>query len=210
MSRIIAYIMTVVLFITTGTGHVYGAPKDKLNAASITMIDHFCYQLESLSGFVSCKSTDKNVATVTRKGLIKSKATGTCVIYVTTKSGAELKCNVTVIPNVYTAPHMQFSNQPFGDSYLKIYQAKFDSKDNLIIRADVLNHAGKTLSSFNYKLSCTDNNGVKFTYSGKFSNLKLKTAKHKVVKIVVPKDVYTEYLDIRNAKFILAPTYTYK
>ena len=80
MSRIIAYIMTVVLCITTGTGHVYGAPKDKLNAASITMIDHFCYQLESLSGFVSCKSTDKTVATVTNKGLVKSKAPGSLVI----------------------------------------------------------------------------------------------------------------------------------
>ena len=202
--------MTVLLFTTTGAYDIYGATKDKLNASSITMIDHFSYQLESLSGLVSCKSTDKTVATVTNKGLVKSKAPGTCVVDVTAKSGAKFKCNITVVPNVYTAPRMQFSNQPFGDSYLKIYQAKFDSKDNLIIRADVLNHAGKTLSSFNYKLSCTDNNGVKFTYSGKFSNLKLKTAKHKVVKIVLPKDVYDEYLDIRNAKFILAPTYTYK
>lgn len=210
MSRIIAYIITVLLFVTSGTYDIYGATKDKLNASSITMIDHFSYQLESLSGLVSCKSTDKTVATVTNKGLVKSKAPGTCVIDVIAKSGAKFKCNVTVIPNVYTEPRMQFSNQPFGNSYLKIYQAKFDAKANLIIRADVLNHAGKTLSSFNYTLSCTDNNGVKFSYSGKCRNLKLKTAKHKVVKIVVPKDAYTTYLDIRNAKFTLAPTYVYK
>ena len=107
----------------------------KLNKSSVSITKGFTDTLKVTGGKIkSCTSSNTSVATVSNKGKITAKATGTAKIKVKLTNGKTLICKVTVKPNQYTAKNITVTDTLLNTYQMKAYKATFDKKGNLVIK----------------------------------------------------------------------------
>lgn len=92
-----AGILTLSLAASVAQGTDVVAASKKLNCKKITLSRGNCYNLKvnGTSGKVTWKSSNKKIATVSKKGKVTAKKTGTAKITATVKS-QKFTCKVTV------------------------------------------------------------------------------------------------------------------
>ena len=90
-----------------------------------------------------CTSSNKSVATVTSKGVVTGKKKGTATIKVTTSKGLTLSCKVNVKANIYSAAKITKADVMAGSYDIKAYNAKYDSKGNLVVKAMAINNGSR-------------------------------------------------------------------
>lgn len=97
-------LLTITTLVLPQTMNVEGA-SIKLNATSLTLknVRSYTLKVKNTSKKVTWTSSNKKVATVSSKGVVKAVKNGTCYIYAKV-SGKKLKCKVTVkTPTIYAS-----------------------------------------------------------------------------------------------------------
>lgn len=172
--------------------------KPELNQTKATITVGFTKKLSVSDGKVSSwSSKNKKVATVDKNGKVTAKKAGKAVIVAKCTDGTELRCNVTVKANQYTARKITTSDVSYGETAMSAYKVSFDKKGNLVIKARYVNRMSYKVSELrNIKITVKDANGKTvgtykqskkkvsvssgstkdFTFTIKKSNLKKKKA----------------------------------
>ncbi len=193
---------TLELTFDSNTQYIVMVTQDKevakINQEKATITVGFTKKLSVSGGKVSSwSSKNKKVATVDKNGKVTAKKAGKAVIVAKCTDGTELRCNVTVKANQYTARKITTSDVSYGDTAMSAYKVSFDKKGNLVIKARYVNRMSYKVSELrNIKITVKDANGKTvgtykqskkkvsvssgstkdFTFTIKKSNLKKKKA----------------------------------
>lgn len=75
---------------------VTSSPKLNKTAKKLKINDKFTLKVQGKAGTTTFKSNKPNIASVSKKGVVKAKKKGTAKITVTTNGGVKLRCKITV------------------------------------------------------------------------------------------------------------------
>ena len=155
-------------------------------------------KISDATGKITWKSKNKKIAKVSSKGVVTGVKAGKTYVYATgTDSDGYsfyLVCYIVVKKNVLTGAKMSISDVSYGEAKTNIYKVSFNSKGNLVIKAQVANNSGHTYTSLkNVKITVKDANGKvvgkykkstlkKTVYSGKVTNMTFTIKKKKLKK----------------------------
>lgn len=181
---------------------------EQINTVSIqskaTITAGFAKKL-SVSGakVKSWASRDKSVATVDKNGKVTAKKKGKTKIIATLADGEnKLECTVTVAANKYSATKYNVDDAKKGSSAIVPYEASFDSKGNIVIKAQVINNTSYRLGQIkNIKLVVEDENGKTVgTYKATTTKVNVLSQSTKNYSFVIKKaDLKKKKVDLRNS-----------
>lgn len=185
----------------------------RLNAKSISMLDHYTYDLTILNydgKSVSWLSSDENVATVSSSGTVTGISEGTCVIYAIPESGESMYCNVTIRSNKFRVRKLKVKELFDDEIKGQIYSMTYTAKGNLMVKGVFLNNSRKTIKSTKATITCYDGNNNKL-FSKKINlNNVIKTGKSKTFNAIISKkDLATESVELSKCTFKVKGSYTY-
>lgn len=134
------------------------APTLNTSKLTITAGQKSKLSVYDAAGTVTWSSNKKSVATVTDNGVVKAKKAGKAVI--TAKvDGYELKCNVVVKKNVYTAPKLTYLDCEYDCVTIAVTKAEY-KKGKLVCKVHFVNKKStKTTYIQNFVIKITDENG---------------------------------------------------
>lgn len=186
------------------------SPVAKINKTSTTITKGFTDTLKVSGGIInSCSSNNKKIATVSNKGKITAKKVGKTVINVKLTNGKTLKCKVKVVPNQYKAKKISVNTTIFNTYDMKAYNAKFDSKGNLVVKFMIVNNSyGKITNVPKFKI-IVKNSKKKSTvsYSKHSYNVTVPSYNEKSCTVVIPKSCFKtskKKIDIRTSSIIIS------
>lgn len=186
------------------------SPNPTLNKKTTTITKGFSGTLQVNGGSIrSCSSSNKKVATVNNKGKITAKKNGKATIKVNLASGKTLKCNVKVVSNRYKAKKITVNNTIYNTCNMKAYDAKFDSKGNLVVKFMVVNNSyGKITNIPKFKIT-VKNSKKKTTvsYSKNSYGVSVKSYKGKSCTVTIPKSCFKvkkDKIDIRTSTITIS------
>ncbi len=148
MCVVVSFILIILMLPVSG--NVSGkARKIKLNYSYYKMTGGHTVKLKTRSGVkVKWKSTNKKVATVSKKGKVKGKKKGKC--YIIARRGKRVgKCKITVTRNIYVP------NKKFTKTSLDVLSVKLDLKT---IQYDELGQSKIINKKSTYPLSLRNTN----------------------------------------------------
>lgn len=184
--------------------------KAKLNYSKLALTKGFSKQLKVTGGSIkNCSSSNKKVATVSKKGKITAKKIGNAKITVKLTNGKLLTCKVTVKANTYSSKKLTISDIGYNTSALKIYKVSFDSDENMIINFTVANNNyGKLTKIRNFSINIKDSNEkVIASYKKNSYSIDVNSYSSKNYKIVIPKSDLSKSaskIDLRNCSFSIS------
>ncbi|MBQ3601476.1 MAG: SLAP domain-containing protein [Lachnospiraceae bacterium] len=134
------------------------APTLNTSKLTITAGQKSKLSVYDAAGTVTWSSNKKSVATVTDNGVVKAKKAGKAVI--TAKvDGYELKCNVVVKKNVYTAAKLTYLDCEYDCVTIAVTKAEY-KKGKLVCKVHFVNKKStKTTYIQNFVIKITDENG---------------------------------------------------
>ena len=181
------------------------SPTAKLNKTETTITKGFTDTLKVNGGNIkSCSSSNKSVAIVNKSGKIIAKNKGKSTIKVNLTNGKTLSCKVTVADNQYNKKKITVNSTVFNTYDMKAYNAKFDSKGNLVVKFMVVNDSyGKINSIPKFKIT-VKNNKKKTTvsYTKASYAVIVPSYKGKACTITIPKSCFKvekNKIDIRTS-----------
>lgn len=149
------------------------------------------------------ESRNKAIATVDKNGKVTAKKKGKTKIVATLADGkTKLTCTVTVAANKYSAAKYNVDDAKKGSSAIVPYAAAFDSKGNIVIKAQVINNASYRLGQIkNLKFVVEDENGkVVGTYKAATTNVNVLSQSTKDYTFIIKKaDLKKKKVDLRNS-----------
>lgn len=178
-----------------------------LNKSNTTITKGFSETLKVSGATIrSCSSSNKKVATVSNKGKITAKNNGNTVIRVKLTNGKTLSCKVQVVSNKYTAKKPTVSSSVYNTCNVKTYDARFDSKGNLVVKFRIVNNSyGKITNVPKFKI--TVNNSKKknvATYAKNDYKVTVLSYNQKDCSVTIPKSslkMSKSKIDLRTCKF---------
>lgn len=186
------------------------SPNPTLNKKSTTITKGFSETIKVNGGIIqSCSSSNKKVATVTNKGKITAKKNGKATIKVKLTNGSTLSCKVKVVSNQYRAKKIDVDSTIFNTCDMKAYNAKFDSKGNLVIKFVIVNNSyGKITNIPKFKIT-VKNSKKKTTvsYNKSSYNVTIPSYKDKTCTITIPKSCFKtskNKIDIRTSSITIS------
>ena len=174
----------------------------KLNKTATTITKGFSETLKVNSGSIaSCSSSNKSVATVNNKGKITARKNGNAKIKVKLKNGTILSCKVRVVSNKYHAKKITVDNTVYNSYAMKAYDAKFDSKGNLVVKYTIVNNSyGKLEKIPKFKVTIRDSKKkIVGSYKKSVYRVNVPSYKAKNYTIIIPKSSLKNHIDIRTS-----------
>lgn len=149
------------------------------------------------------ESRNKAIAAIDKNGKVTAKKKGKTKIIATLEDGeTKLECTVTVVANKYSATKHNVDDAKKGSSAIVPYAASFDSKGNIVIKAQVINNASYRLGQIkNLKFVVEDENGkVVGTYKAATTNVNVPSQSTKDYTFIIKKaDLKKKKVDLRNS-----------
>ena len=182
------------------------SPNAKLNKTKMTITKGFSDTIKVNGGTIkSCRSSNKNIATVTKKGKVSGKKSGTTKIKVTLTNGKTLTCKVTVKPNQYSSKKITISDTLYDTYDMKAYQASFDSNGNLVVKFMIANNSyGKITEVPKFKITVKNGkNKTTASYSKKSYKVSVDSYSAKSYTMTIPKSAFKvnrTKIDLRTSK----------
>ena len=136
----------------------------KLNKTNVTLTKGYTCQLKvsGTSNKVTWTSSNKSVASVSSKGLVKAQKAGTARIKAAVKGGKTYTCNVTVKNNIFTTANKPNNVRVTGNGVSLFITKMQYSGNKLVVNGFFTNRSGKRvygLRNYNIKLYLTLANG---------------------------------------------------
>ena len=147
-------------------------------------------------------SEDKDVATVSKKGLVKAKSTGTTIVKSLLEDGTVLKTKVVVQRNQFYEDPIEVSACGYGDSKAKGYCARYDAKGNLHLYFRVANNRGLHMRHIKGTIYC-DKKG-KTVASSKFDFImKIPFGSYCDFAVKINNKDVKQRVDLRNVDLLI-------
>ena len=181
------------------------SPVATLNKTKVTITNGFSNVLKVNGGKIkSCSSSNNKIATVNSKGKITAKNNGVATIRVKLTNGKTLSCKVNVVSNQYNSKKITVNSTVFNTYDMKAYNAKFDSKGNLVVKFMVVNDSYGKINSIP-KFKITVKNAKKKTvisYAKASYKVIVPSYKGKACTVTIPKSCFKvekNKIDIRTS-----------
>lgn len=148
-------------------------------------------------------SSDPDVAVVDAKGNVTAKKAGK-VIITAEVSGAQIQREITIISNQYTAGKLSVEKVKKGTAVMRIYDAHFDQKGNLVIKARYVNRTSRKVTGLkNIKIVVKDANGNTVgTYNSSKKKVSVKNnAKADLTFTISKSKLKQKNVDLSKCKF---------
>ena len=148
----------------------------KLNKTNVTLTKGYTSQLKvsGTSKKVTWTSSNTAVATVSSKGLVKARKSGTAKIKAAVKGGKTYTCKVTVKNNIFTSTSKPDTVRVTGDG-INLFVTKMKYSGNkLVVDGFFTNSTGKRvfgLKDYNIKLYLTLANGKQVLLANAYFNM---------------------------------------
>ena len=138
---------------------------------------------------VTWKSSNTKIATVSKKGVVKTKKAGKCKITATSNNGKKATCTVVVKANEYKGKKLNdcdVSNYDYGEVYLEVSSVKY--KGNKVVAKFVaLNNRYFYASKFKWiRITLYHGDDVLATYKFKKVPIKLDPFDKKYMTFTFP------------------------
>lgn len=186
------------------------SPNPTLSKKTTTITKGFSETIKVNGGIIrSCSYSNKKVATVNNKGKINAKKNGKATINVKLTNGKILKCKIKVVSNQYKSKKISVNSTIFNTYDMKAYNAKFDSKGNLVVKFMIVNNSyGKITNVPKFKIT-VKNSKKKTTvsYSKHSYNVTVPSYNEKSCTVVIPKSCFKtskKKIDIRTSSIIIS------
>ena len=190
-----------------------GAAEAKISQESATITKGFSQKLYVEGAKVkSWTSKDKKIATVSKDGKVTAKKTGNTTVYATLEDGTKLTCKVKVKANEYKDTKGTTGDVSYGQTVGQIYNAKYDSKGNLVVKINIINNSYHRIDKLqNVKIVGKDPNGKKFvSYTLKSKSVSVSSGSCKVITLTIKKSsLKKKKVDLRNSEFSCSGTSVY-
>lgn len=177
--------------------------KAAISNTKLTLTEGFSHKLSvtNVAGEVSWSTDNKKVATVSSKGVVNGKKSGSATITAKLSDGTKLTCKVSVKKNVYSRSKLPVSSVTYGKTGVDIYKISYDKKGNLVLKANILNnsyHTDTKLKNLKITIKTLEGKTVA-TYSAKNIKLNIKAgAKKGMTFTIKKKKVKIKKADLRN------------
>lgn len=209
-----------VVTLDTATSYYVDVLRDavqvEISNTKLTITEGFSHKLSvtNTSGSVKWSTSNSKIATVSSTGLVQAKKSGSVKISATLEDGSVLTCSISVKNNAYSKPKQQVSSVTAGKTAVDVYKISYDSKGNLVIKANVLNNSSYTCTKID-KLKITVKTlagKTVATYSVKNKKTSIKAGGKKAYTFTVKKkNVKVKKADLRNIKTpVVSGKVTYK
>lgn len=187
----------------------------KLNKTKTTITKGFTDTLKVNGGKIkSCSSSDSSIATVTNKGKITAKKTGTATIKVKLTNRKTLSCKVIVAENKYSAKKINVENTQFNTCSMKAYATSFDKKGNLVVKFKIVNNSyGQITKIPNFKIAVKNSNKKSIVnYKTASYKVTIPSYKDKTCTVTIPKSklaMKQNQIDLRTSKISITGDFAY-
>lgn len=182
---------------------IYQQPvKASLSATSVTITKGFSKTIKVDNGKVTKWSTSNNKVATVSKGKIVGKKAGKCNVTATLSTGKKLTCKVYIKDNVFSAKKLSVSSVGVG-RYAQVYNAKYDSKGNLILKVRIVNNTSQRYTQLrNVKIVMkTSSKKTIGTYKLSKKNVTISGYSSKDFSFKISKsNVKVKNADLRNSK----------
>ena len=190
-----------------------GVAEAKISQESATITKGFTKKLSVSGGTVkSWTSKNKKIAPVSKDGKVTAKKTGKTTVYATLTDGTKLACKITVKANEYKDTKGTTGDVSYGQTVGQIYNAKYDSKGNLVVKINIINNSYHRIDKLqNVKIVGKDPNGKKFvSYTLKSKSVSVSSGSCKVITVTIKKSsLKKKKVDLRNSEFSCSGTSVY-
>lgn len=176
----------------------------KLSKSSLTITKGFTDTINVKNGKIkSCSSSNTSVATVTKKGIITAKNNGNTTIKVKLTNGKTLSCKVKVVPNQFTASKATVDNSEYNICALKVYNASFDKKGNLVVKFKLVNNSSGKIINIRKLKVVAKNKKTYASYSLDNFKVSVNSFSDKSYSVTIPKSklkMDNKKIDLRTSK----------
>ena len=148
-------------------------------------------------------SSDPDVAEVDAKGNVTVKKAGKVVITAVLIDGS-IQREITVVSNKYTADKLSVEKVKKGTTAMRVYDAHFDQKGNLVIKARYVNRTSRKVAGLkNIKIVVKDANGKTVgTYNSSKMKVSVKNnAKADLTFTISKSKLKQKNVDLSKCKF---------
>lgn len=175
--------------------------KMQLNKKNATVSVGFQVKLKLDGGKkIKWRSTNKNVATVSSKGVVQGKKKGTATI-IATCNKKQYKCKVKVKANKRSLPYYNTSpgNYPSNMAAIGFNSIELDAKGNYVLKGHVINTYARRIAYID-NMTVTVKSGRKVIAKQKYGRLTVSAASKtaKKVTLTISKKKVKKKVDLRK------------